>query len=93
LVHLVGVSTVFVPFEVTEKGEIKRDDLPRFLTSGEAAMYMRRNAQRICWRKDGYSGRWRPIRLKWDEHSEPDLIKEYVDGVGTPEFNRRRWKS
>lgn len=86
---LVGVSSVFVPFEKISEGDWKkRDDLPRFLTSREAMQYLYENNQRISWKR--FEGTERFVQLEWREHSEPDLIKEYAEGVGTPKFNRRR---
>lgn len=82
---LIGVKSVFVPFENRGKaGWVKRDDLPRFLTSKEAIDFIRTNPD-----KTFINGRL--IELQWREHDERTLIREYVEGVGTPEYNRRRW--
>ena len=87
MVHLVGVRAVFVPFEKRRDQWIKRDDLPRFLQSKQAVEYIRDHPE-ISYRD--YQGQNWPVVLEWREHSEPDLIQEYIRGVGTPEFNRRR---
>lgn len=85
---LVGVHSVFVPFEYRDGQWIKRDDLPRFLTSKESIAYLTKYNPVISWRR--VQGQNRFVRLEWREHSEPDLIREYIDGVGTPEFNLKR---
>ena len=74
---------VFVPFELTLQGWIKRDDLPRFLEPSEVKAYLLTHPK-ISYRHGV------PVPLQWREHSERDLIAEYVAGVGTPEFLRRR---
>lgn len=89
MVHLVGVSSVFVPFEKRRDQWVKRDDLPRFLRSKQAVDYIRDHPE-ISYRT--FQGQNWPVILEWREHSEPDLIKEYARGVGSPEFNRQRRK-
>ena len=93
MIHLVGVSSVFVPFEKVKDRWVKRDDLPRFLRSKQAVDYIRDRPE-ISYRT--YQGVNYPVVLEWREHTEPDLIQEYVRGVGSPEFNRRQrrhpWK-
>lgn len=88
--NLIGVHSVFVPFEKQGKDWKKRDDLPRFLTSREAISYLIDHPW-ISWRNAPGEPNRRVI-LEWREHSEPDLIKEYVEGVGTHEFNNKRRK-
>lgn len=93
MVHLVGVSAVFVPFEKVKDRWVKRDDLPRFLRDRDVSAYIRSNPD-ISWRE--HEGRRWPVCIEWREHSEKDLIQEYARGVGTPDFNRRQkrhpWK-
>lgn len=94
---LVKIQSVFVPFELQPNGQWKkRDDLPRFLEPEEVIQYLGRNPQ-VSYRWNGpieerHRGHTRRVEvvLEWREHSEPDLIKEFTDGVGTPEFNRKR---
>ena len=75
-------KTVFVPFEFgpgKRPPGIKRDDLPRFKEPEEAAQYLLDNPT-VSWR-DG-----KPVFLQWQERHEPELIKEFLRGVGTPEW-------
>lgn len=70
---------VFVPFEYVSGQWTKRDDLPRFREPEEAAQYLLDNP-RISMRA-GIA-----VFLQWQERDEPSLIKEYLRGVGTPEY-------
>lgn len=72
-------KTVFVPFEWDGKKWVKRDDLPRFKEPEEAAQYLYDNNS-ISMREG------KPVYLQWLEYSDPALIKEYLRGVGTPEW-------
>lgn len=78
-------KTVFVPFEIEwmSKGvqEKKRNDLPRFLEPREIVQYLAENP--LVSYRDG-----RRVYLEWREHSEKDLIDEYIAGVGTKRFRR-----
>lgn len=73
---------VFVPFEYIANRRppwVKRDDLPRFLEPEEAAQYLLDHPQ-VSMRSN------KPVYLQWQERDEPSLIKEYLRGVGTPEY-------
>lgn len=73
------IAAVFVPFEKLPDGSMKkRDDLPRFLTSNGVRNYITDNSQMLS--------KW---LLEWREHTERDLIDEYIAGVGTPQFRRQ----
>lgn len=85
---LIGVKSILVPFEKQGEKLIKRDDLPRFLTAKEVIHYLYYHPT-VSWRTVG--DRTERVTLNWEERSEPDLIKEYAEGVGTPEFNRKRF--
>lgn len=85
---LIGVSAVFVPFEKQGERWVKRDDLPRFLTSKEVVDYIATYGYRFSWRRNAL-GQNEFVRIDWQERSETDLIKEYAQGVGTPEFLRK----
>lgn len=74
-------NAVFVPFEIQRKGEIKRDDLPRFLEPREVIQYLAAHPE-VSTR------RGLKVILEWREHSERDLIDEYLAGVGTEKFQR-----
>jgi hypothetical protein len=70
------VASVFVPFERLPDGsDKKRDDLPRFITTEEIRDYITKNSPALS--------KW---LLEWKEHTEKDLIDEYLAGVGTPKF-------
>lgn len=75
--------SVFVPFEWTGKAWEKRDDLPRFTDPSECSAYITAHPE-ISYRKDRF------VHLEWREHTERDLIAEYVAGVGTPRFNQQK---
>ena len=82
---LIGVKSVFVPFENRGKaGWVKRDDLPRFLTAKEVVDFIRLNPEITF--VDG-----KLIELNWREHDEREAIREYVGGVGTPQYNLKRF--
>jgi hypothetical protein len=86
----ITARTVLVPFEWNGKTWEKRDDLPRFIETMEVITYLTDHPE-ISSRKDPASQyRMVPVRLEWREHSEPDLIREWIDGVGTPAFNVRK---
>lgn len=73
--------SVFVPFELQGRKEIKRDDLPRFIEPEEIIQYLTNNP--------GISHRnGHRVLIEWREHSERDLIDEYIAGVGTSKFRR-----
>jgi hypothetical protein len=79
------LTSVFVPFERNgPRHWVKRDDLPRFLTSKEVIRYLAVWGRKVSYR-NGH-----PIPLEWREHSEPDLIKEFTQGVGTLDFKQKR---
>ena len=66
--------SVFVPFEVQGKKEIKRDDLPRFLDPQEVIEFLA--AHPGVSSRNGYH-----VILEWREHVEKELINEYLAGV------------
>jgi len=70
------IASVFVPFEILPLGgEKKRDDLPRFLTPGQVQNYLLVNREMLS--------NW---LIQWREHTEKELIDEYIAGVGTLAF-------
>jgi hypothetical protein len=73
-------SSVFVPFEWTGKEWTKRDDLPRFKEPEEAHEYFT-VTNPSCTFRDG-----KPVMVQWIECREYGAIKEYLLGVGTPEW-------
>lgn len=72
-------KSVFVPFEWGGHKWFKRDDLPRFRESEQAARYLLANPD-ISFRKG------KPVYLQWQERDERELVDEYMRGVGTPEY-------
>lgn len=85
MVILIGVKSVFVPFENRgSQGWVKRDDLPRFLTSKEALTFIQLHPEHSF--RNG-----RMVELQWREHDERVLIREYVEGVGTPDYNLKHF--
>lgn len=70
------ITSVWVPFEILagdrDDGGRKCDTLPRFATAEDVKRYLSINSNRLSRRK-----------LQWREHTEKDLIKEYIAGVGT----------
>lgn len=85
------VTTVLVPFEWNGKTWEKRDDLPRFLESKEVIEYLCLHPEK-SFRKVPFATAPEHIRLEWREHSEPDLIREWVDGVGTTDWLNNKGK-
>jgi hypothetical protein len=72
VVTLALPKSVFVPFEILPNGkEVKCDTLPRFVDPEDVKTYISANSARLSRRK-----------LQWREHSEINLIREYVEGVG-----------
>lgn len=63
--------SVFVPWQKTAEGTwVKRDDLPRFLTSREVIDYL------------GAHPELRNQHLQWAEEVDEKFIYEYLRGVG-----------
>ena len=73
------IHCVFVPFEYVDGKWVKRDDLPRFKEPEEAVQHLFNNPQIST--RDG-----KPVFLQWQERDEPSLVREYLRGVGTPEY-------
>lgn len=82
------LTSVLVPFEKVGEQWVKRDDLPRFTRTAEVIWYLMNNPDK-SYRKDERGERVY-VRIDWMEYSEPDLIKEYTDGVGTTAFLLRQ---
>jgi hypothetical protein len=89
VVKLIMPRTVLVPFEWNGRTWEKRDDLPRFIETVEVITYLTEHPE-TSFRKVPFQTASEHVRLEWREHSEPDLIREWTDGVGTPAFNLRR---
>jgi hypothetical protein len=70
---------VFVPFEWNGAKWVKRDDIPRFKEPEEALQWAWANPEALT--RDG-----KPVYWQWIECHEPEFIKEFLRGVGTPEW-------
>lgn len=75
---LVVPTSVFVPFQVVIGRRVKRDDIPRFASSGECMLYFQRHPEHSK----------RGEQIDFEEHSERWAIDEYCIGLGTSLYRR-----
>lgn len=68
--------SVLIPFEIREKEEIKRDDLPRFEAPWEVIDFMNRHLE--IHTRDGFF-----VQIEWRDHDEPWAIEEFENGLGS----------
>lgn len=92
MIKLVIPTAVLVPFEWNGKTWEKRDNLPRFLETKEVIDYLTTHPEK-SFRRVPFQIAQEHIRLEWREHSEPDLIKEFTDGVGTPAWVEKKYRT
>jgi hypothetical protein len=88
VVKIVTPRAVLVPFEWNGKTWEKRDDLPRFVETKEVIEYLTLHPE-VSFRKRPFFKAPEHIRLEWREHFEPDLVKEWINGVGTADWLKR----
>jgi len=69
---LILPTAVFVPYEIKNGNAIKRNDIPRFVTTQECLNYFHRHPEIAINR----------VQIDFCEHSEKWAIDEYCIGVG-----------